>query len=91
MQNIIEELWYGNIGSGSECRETTKEAKEIMKYAGIHHDNLKSTLTDEQKKLLEKFDESDAELTSTNERDIFVYAFRLGARIAIEIMSLKIE
>ena len=30
MQNIIEELWYGNIGSGSECRETTKEAKEIM-------------------------------------------------------------
>ena len=91
MQNILEELWYGNIYSGIECRETTTEAKEMMKYAGIHHDNLKATLTDEQKKLLEKFDESDAEVTSINERDIFVYAFRLGARIAIEIMSLKIK
>ena len=26
-----------------------------------------------------------------NEREIFVYAFRLGARIAIEVMSLDIE
>ena len=40
-----------------------------------------------QKEVLEKFDDCYAELTDINEREIFVYAFRLGARIAIEILS----
>ena len=41
--------------------------------------------------MLEKFDDCYAELTDINEREIFVYAFRLGARIAIDIMGLRLE
>lgn len=51
------------------------------------HDNLLATLADKQKEILEKFDDCYAELTDINEREIFVYAFRLGARIAIEVLS----
>ncbi len=40
-----------------------------------------------QKETLEKFDDCYSELTGINERDIFVYAFRLGMRIAIEVLS----
>ena len=40
-----------------------------------------------RKEVLEKFDDCYAELTDINEREIFVYAFRLGARIAIEVLS----
>ena len=43
-------------------------------------------LTDKQKEVLEKFDDCYAELTGINEREIFVYAFRLGMRIAIEAL-----
>jgi hypothetical protein len=43
-------------------------------------------LTDKQKEILEKFDDCCNELTDINEREIFVYAFRLGARIAIEVL-----
>ena len=32
-----------------------------------------------------------AELTDINERKIFVYAFRLGAKLAIEVMTDKLE
>jgi hypothetical protein len=56
-----------------------------------HHDNLQAMLTDKQKEILEKFDDCYAELTDINEREIFVYAFRLGARIAIEVMNFSIE
>ena len=44
------------------------------------------TLTDKQKELFEKFNDCYDELTDINEREIFVYAFRLGMRIAIEVL-----
>ena len=58
-----------------------------MGYIADHHDNLLSTLNDEQKELLEKFDDCYNELTDINEREIFSYAFKLGARIMHEILS----
>ena len=44
------------------------------------------TLTDKQKELFEKFNDCYDELTDINESEIFVYAFRLGMRIAIEVL-----
>ena len=87
MRSILEELWYGNIGPSSGCREGTKEVKELMGYIADHHDALLGMLTDKQKETLEKFDDCYAELTDINEREIFVYAFRLGMRIAIEVLT----
>ncbi len=91
MKSILEELWYGNVCPNYGCHEATKEAKELMGYIADHHDNLLATLTDKQKEILEKFDDFYAELTDINEREIFVYAFRLGARIAIEVMNFSVE
>jgi len=58
-----------------------------MGYIADHHDNLLSTLNDQQKELLEKFDDCYNELTDINEREIFSYAFKLGMRIAIEVLT----
>ena len=88
MRSIIEKLWHGNVCPNTGCRESTAEAKQLMGYIADHHDNLLATLTDKQKEILEKFDDCYAELTDINEREIFVYAFRLGARITIEVLSL---
>ena len=71
MKSILEELFYGNVCPNTDCRSKDKETKE---------------LTDKQKETLEKFDDCYNELTDINEREIFVYAFRLGARIAIEVL-----
>jgi hypothetical protein len=62
-----------------------------MGYIADHHDNLLSTLNDQQKEILEKFDDCYNELTDINEREIFAYAFRLGARIILAIMENKSE
>ena len=91
MRNILEELWYGNICPNTGCRESTPLAKQLMSYIADHHDNLQATLTEEQKEILEKFDDCYAELTDINEREVFVYAFRLGARIMLEVMLPQAE
>ena len=87
MRSILEELFYGNICPNTDCRSRDKETKQLMGYIADHHDNLLSTLNDQQKELLEKFDDCYNELTDINEREIFSYAFKLGMRIAIEVLT----
>jgi hypothetical protein len=57
-----------------------------MGYIANHHDNLLATLDDKQKEILEKFDDCYNELTDINEREIFKYAVKLGARIMLAVM-----
>lgn len=87
MRSILEELFYGNICPNADCRTHDKETKQLMGYIADHHDNLLSTLNDQQKELLEKFDDCYNELTDINEREVFSYAFKLGMRIAIEVLT----
>ena len=87
MRSILEELFYGNICPNTDCRSHDKETKQLMGYIAAHHDNLLSTLNAQQKELLEKFDDCYNELTDINEREIFSYAFKLGMRIAIEVLT----
>ena len=86
MRSILEELFYGNVCPNTDCRSQEKESKELIGYLADHHDALLKELTDKQREILEKFDDCYNELTDINEREIFVYAFRLGARIAIEVL-----
>ena len=91
MKSALEALWYGNICPNAECREASAQAKDLMAYVTRHHNDLQATLTEAQKELLEKFDDCYSELCDINERETFVYAFRLGAKIAFEIMSFEAE
>ena len=86
MRSILEELFYGNICPSTDCRHRDKETKQLMGYMADHHDNLLSTLNDQQKELFEKFDDCYNELTDINEREIFAYAFKLGAKLMLTVM-----
>ena len=86
MRSILEELYYGNVCPNTDCRCNDQEIKQLMGYIADHHDKLRETLSDEQKELLEKFDDCYNELIEINERELFAYAFKLGARLAIEVL-----
>ena len=90
MRTILEELFYGNICPNTDCRCQDEETKRLMGYIADHHDNLLSALNDQQKETLEKFDDCYNELTDINEREIFSYAFKLGMRIAIEVLTSNV-
>ena len=87
MRSILEELFYGNVCPNTDCRSNDEQTELLMGYIADHHDALFKELTEKQKETLEKFDDCWNELTDINEREIFVYAFRLGMLIAIEVRS----
>ena len=61
--------------------------KELMEYIARHHDDLLKTMTDEQKEIFEKFHDCWDEYISLAEAAIFEYAFRLGAKLMMEVQS----
>ena len=85
--NIINELWHGNIVPQEDSRNNSPEMKELMEYMARHHDDLLKSMTDEQKETFEKFHDCWSEYMSLAEAAIFEYAFRLGARLAIEVQK----
>ena len=91
MRSILEELFYGDICPNTDCRSHDNETKQLMGYIADHHDNLLSTLNEQQKEILEKFDDCYNELIDINEREIFSYAFRLGARLMLSVIGEEIE
>ena len=91
MRSIIDELCYGNICANEDSCETSREAKALMSYIAEHQDKLLGMLDEEQGMLFEKYNDCYTELVSENEREIFAYAFKLGARLVIEVMEFKIS
>lgn len=87
MNSMIKELWHGNIVPQEDSRNNTKEMKELISYIARHDEDLEKLLTEEQKVIFEKYQDCWNEYVSLAEAAIFEYAFKLGARLAIEIQS----
>ena len=85
--NVIKELWHGNINPQTDSRNNSKEMKELLGYMARHHDDLLKIMTDEQKEIFDKFEDCWGEYASYAEQAIFEYAFKLGARFAIEVQQ----
>ena len=86
MKSILGELWLGNITPREDCRNNTPEMKQLMDYMARHHDDLLKTLSDEQRDIFERFDDCWSEYASLAEEAIFVYAFRLGAKMTLDAL-----
>lgn len=86
MKSILEELWYGNMSPGEDAYPKNDESKKLRRHIANHYDELGKELTAEQNIIFEKYNECYAELSGIIEREIFIYAFRLGAKMALEVM-----
>ena len=65
--------------------------KQLMEYMAQHHDDLLKTLSDEQRDIFERFDDCWSEYASLAEEAIFVYAFRLGTSMMLDILRKENE
>ena len=91
MNSTLEDLWHGNISPQTSSRNNTPEMKQLMEYMAQHHESLLKSVTDEQKDILERFDDCWSEYASLAEEAIFVYALRLGAQMMLEILRKENE
>ena len=91
MISMIQKLWHGNIIPQEDGRINSKEMKELLGYMSRHHEDLEKSLMDEQKEIFEKFHDSWSEYISLGEAAIFEYAFKLGARLMLEVLQEEIS
>ena len=84
MKSILEEIWYCNIDPQMDATRDNKEVKNLLALMVQNREKLCEKLNDEEKEILEKYDDCQIEMNSLIEREIFRYAVSLGMRLSIE-------
>ena len=84
MKSILEELWYGNIDPQVDATRDNKEVKNLLALMMQNREKLCEKLNDEEKEILEKYDDCQIEMNALIEREIFRYAVSLGMRLSFE-------
>ncbi len=87
MSNILKDLWYGNIIPHETFMKDNPYFKELIALTDKNYDKLTATLTELQKELLEKYDDTVDELHSLSLQTAFQYGFSLGARLIVEAIN----
>lgn len=85
MKSILEELWEGEIQPREDAARKDMGLRLKVYQMGKAREQLTGALTGEQKALLEEVERRQASLEREAEKQIFVYAFRLGWRFAREL------
>lgn len=75
---LLEEFWYGNIEPTEYDTSSNKEYKKLVEQIYRNEENLKTTMTDKQKALFEKYTDCVREHQTITECLIFQNSFKLG-------------
>ena len=86
----LEDLWYGNINPNETILIQNRQFKHLLSLMGKSRDKLTDTFTNQQKELLEKYDDAVNEMHSLTEPSPFQYGFSLGARLVTESVSTQL-
>ena len=87
---ILEDLYYGNLIPNESFRQSSKYGKALQVLVA-QEESLEKTLTDEQKVMFNKLRDCQSNFNAIGESDSFIKGFRLGAKIAVEIMRSEEE
>lgn len=86
----LEDLWYGNINPHETFLIQNRQFKHLLSLMGKSRDKLTDTFTNQQKELLEKYDDAVNEMHSLTEQSAFQYVFSLGVRLVTESISTQL-
>ena len=87
MENIISELYYGNICPVEQMGKLTPEARAIFKRLHESEDKLEESLNEQEKALLHAIQDDQLEAASIIQEKRFREAFTLGARLMTEMLT----
>ena len=87
MHSILEDLWFDNLAvQDAEIRKGSEQEKVLA--ASVKCDEtFRETLTEEQKEQFALCGERRNELLTVFEKEAFIRGFKLGARMAAEVLS----
>ena len=82
----LENFYYGISPHESIVKQTGLFAKVFNKLSKTEN-TLTGTLSDEQKALFDKFNETNSKLCNISEKDAFIRGFKLGLQFMFEAMD----
>lgn len=87
MENIIDDLYFGRI---HPCeRNSSPEEQQLIGELAEHYERLLEVMTEEQREHFVMFKDCLQEIGMISERDMFIYGFRLGMRLMVEVLSTR--
>lgn len=89
MQSILEEFARGNISPEARFFKRDSHYGRMMKKLTDTEDALLASLDEKQKRLFQAFADAQTEITLSSEVSRFVYGYRLGALMALEVFEGK--
>lgn len=89
MQSILEEFARGNISPEARSFERDSHYGHMMKKLTDAEDQLLVSLDEKQKRLFQEFTDAQTEITLSAEISRFVYGYRLGALMTLEVFEGK--
>lgn len=87
MNDIITELYYGNIRPVEQTGKLTPEASAILKRVHENENKLEAKLNDQEKELLHTIQSARLDVATIIEEKRFREAFILGARLMAEMLT----
>lgn len=87
MRRMLEELYYGNIRPNDKQFIRNTQFDKAMHVLSENETKLTGLLEGQEKKLFLDLVNAQSEVNGVTAVESFIEGFRLGARIAIEIMN----
>ena len=87
MDDLINELYYGNICPVEQMGRPTPEEKEILRRIHENDEKLRLTLDEQGRAVLDEIKDDCLDAASSMGERRFREAFSLGARLMMEIMK----
>ena len=84
---VLEDLYVGNIHPGERSFKNSSQFSEALNEAMKTGDALTDTFTEKQKELFEDYMTAQREVNVLTDCETFIYAFRLGAKIMIDVLT----
>ena len=85
--SVLEDLWFDNLIVNDVEIKKGSEAERVL-AAMVRSDNaLEETLTDQQKEQFRNGKDLSNQLLTILEKEAFIRGFKLGARMAAEVLS----
>ena len=84
---VLQELWRGNITPSERFVRSGSEYKKIAGKLSDEMDRLMEAISPEARKQLENIGNLRADMAVLSNEDIFIYAFRLGARLMLDVLG----
>ena len=83
----LQELWRGNITPAERFVRSGSEYKALAGKVSDEIDKLTKMISPEAKVQKEIIDNLQADLTLLLNEDYFIYGFRLGARMVLDVVG----